>query len=303
MNPNWALISLLVISFSWYVTEKSSTVHTERRLAKIVRVKPGAEQKLIGGSDFKYFDPFISATLYKNYTVSGLIDTPYRGIDIVYYVLQGEIMYEDSKANSMVVSSGQAVWSTAGKGLSIIWFPLTPDTEVLELAINSVKHYKLIDSRFQFIQKLNYSTENVYVNLIAGESLGRVSATIARQGTYFIELGLPAGQTVLQDLPYSWNAFIYVLEGEVVITQETLSKGEIGVLSRWDWEVFIESRNNSKTLLIAGDVVDELLVQQGKLVMENYQEIQKTLRDYHKGKNGFQGVREWKEEIIEKYGG
>lgn len=203
MNPNWALASLLVISFSWYIAEKLSTVHTERKLAKRVRVKPGTEQKLIGGNDFKYFDPFISATLYKNYTVSKLIDTPYRGIDIVYYVLQGEIVYEDSKANSVVVPSGQAVWSTAGKGLSIIWFPRTPDTEVLELAINTSKRYKLIDSRFQFIQKSNFSIENVHMNLIAGESLGRVSATIARQGTYFIEFGLQTGQTVLQDLPYS----------------------------------------------------------------------------------------------------
>lgn len=66
--------------------------------------------------------------------------------------------------------------------------------------------------------------------------------------------------------------------------------------------MFIESNNNSKTLVIAGDVVDELLVQQGKLVMGNYQEIQKTLRDYQKGRNGFQGVHEWKAGIIEKYG-
>lgn len=50
-------------------------------------------------------------------------------------------------------------------------------------------------------------------------------------------------------------------------------------------------------LLIAGQPLKEKYVKYGPFVVENEEQLFQAFDDYRKGKNGFEGAREWSSEI------
>jgi quercetin 2,3-dioxygenase len=59
----------------------------------------------------------------------GAPDHPHRGFETVTYVLQGEVVHEDSAGHRGVIKPGGVQWMTAGAG---IVHSETPSAEVLE---------------------------------------------------------------------------------------------------------------------------------------------------------------------------
>jgi len=55
----------------------------------------------------------------------------------------------------------------------------------------------------------------------------------------------------------------------------------------------------AKFIIIAGEPLNETTVQYGPFVVGSQEELQKTFEDYQKGKNGFEGAREFVSKIRE----
>lgn len=50
-------------------------------------------------------------------------------------------------------------------------------------------------------------------------------------------------------------------------------------------------------IIIAGEILDQEIVQYGPFVMDTQQGIQQALKDYQRGENGFERAKGWKSEI------
>ncbi|KAJ1023586.1 hypothetical protein NDA16_003203 [Ustilago loliicola] len=166
------------------------------------------------------------------------------------------------------------------------------------------------------------------IKVVAGESHGvRSPIELPRNGgVLFLDIFLEPNGVVYQTIDPRYNAFIYTLEGETVVGDHpstpappadeklafkpstTATPGEAVqpyhtlVLTKADGEQGVKitnpsSTNKARMVLVAGEPLDQEVVQYGPFVMTNRQEIQQTLLDFQTGQNGFERAPGWRSKI------
>lgn len=100
-------------------------------------------------------------------------------------------------------------------------------------------------------------------------------------------------------MPTDWNAFIFVLEGvgrfgSLKMTTESGAHHTL-VLTKGESVYFKNEKNDPlRFVLIAGQPLNEPIVQHGPFVMNTEKEIHEAFEDYNFGKNGFEKAVGWK---------
>ncbi|KAI4338868.1 hypothetical protein MLD38_023875 [Melastoma candidum] len=119
-------------------------------------------------------------------------------------------------------------WMTAGRGIVHSEMPATDGVNKgLQLWINLSSHDKMIEPGYQELlgeEMGRAESDGVEVCVIAGESMGVRSPVYTRTPTMYLDFTLKPGAEMHQSIPESWNAFIYVLEGEGVFGTEDSSR-------------------------------------------------------------------------------
>ncbi len=165
--------------------------------------------------------------------------------------------------------------------------------------------------------------EGFEVKVVVGESHGVESPIKLPKngGMTFLDITLDAAGTVFQRLDPRYNAFIYTLEGTVVVGDSTpvdaparaafgsgteAVEGEkiepfhtIVLTQRGEAGVRISNAGGEKArlVLVAGEPLDQEVVQYGPFVMTSRNEIQQTLIDFQTGSNGFERAPGWRSKI------
>jgi redox-sensitive bicupin YhaK (pirin superfamily) len=114
-----------------------------------------------------------------------------------------------------------------------------------------------------------------------------------------------SGDSLFQPIPKGWNAFIYTLAGNIYLGPSgsmvtPLKPYHTLILSAKDDQngVLIESASDdAHFVLIAGEPLDQPIVQHGPFVVTSNEEVYQAFEDYQLGKNGFEGAQEWASEI------
>ena len=136
------------------------------------------------------------------------------------------------------------------------------------------------------------------VRVIAGESMGVQSPVYTRTPTLYLDFSLRPRAQVHQPIPESWNAFAYIIEGEGVFGYQNktpISANHVVVLGPGDGvSVWNKSSKPLRFVLIAGQPLNEPMVQYGPFVMNTQAEIDRTIEDYHYSKNGFEMAKYWR---------
>ncbi|KAI4302720.1 hypothetical protein MLD38_038437 [Melastoma candidum] len=260
-------------------------------------------RRSIGRMDVKYLDPFLMLDEFTVTPPAGFPDHPHRGFETVTYMLQGTFVHQDFAGNEGKIRTGDVQWMTAGRGIVHSEMPATDGVNKgLQLWINLSSNDKMIEPRYQELlseEMGRVEKDGVEVCVIAGESMGVRSPVYTRTPTMYLDFTLKPGAEMHQSIPESWNAFIYVLEGEGVFGSEESSPVQphnLLVLGEGDG-VSMWNRSTSKTLrfvLIAGQPLNEPVVQHGPFVMNTSAQIEQTIRDYQYGKNGFEMAKYWR---------
>ncbi|KAI9108546.1 hypothetical protein K1719_020430 [Acacia pycnantha] len=176
----------------------------------------------------------------------------------------------------------------------------------LQLWINLASNDKMIEPRYQEMLSKDIAEveeDGIKVRVIAGEALGTKSPIQTRTPTMYLDFSLKPGAHLQQPIPKSWNAFVYVLEGEGVfgnMKSQPVSSHHILLLGSGDGlEVWNKSCNNNKVLrfvLVGGQPLGEPVAQFGPFVMNTQEEIDQTIDDFENCVNGFEKARHWKSE-------
>lgn len=128
--------------------------------------------------------------------------------------------------------------------------------------------------------------------------MGVQSPVYTRTPTMYLDFTLKPTAEVHQSIPESWNAFAYVIEGEGVfgsINSSPLSVHNALVLSLGDGvSVWNKSSKALRFVLIAGQPLNEPVVQYGPFVMNSQAEIEQAIEDYQYCKNGFEMAKYWR---------
>lgn len=144
------------------------------------------------------------------------------------------------------------------------------------------------------------SKDGVEVRVIAGESLGIKSPIYTRTPTMFLDFTLKPGAKIRQPIPSSWNALVYVLEGEGTFWNSRspgVSPHHLLLLGSGDGlEAWNKSSKPLRFILVGGEPLGEAVVQYGPFVMNTQEQIDQTIQDFENCTNGFEKARHWKSE-------
>lgn len=311
-NNNRSVAVVFVSSFDRRIMSSSSNQNYEfnnpRLVVKKVLSKPQTEgdgalvRRSIGRSELKYIDPFLMLDEFSVSAPAGFPDHPHRGFETVTYMLQGAFTHQDFAGHKGTIHTGDVQWMTAGRGIIHSEMPAGEGTQRgLQLWINLAAKDKMIEPRYQELLTEDIprvEQGGVEVKVIAGEAMGVHSPVYTRTPTMFLDFTLKPKTEYHQSIPESWNAFVYIIEGEGVFgvpnsspisAHHTLLLGPGDGLSVWN-----KSSKPLRFVLIGGQPLNEPVVQYGPFVMNTQAEIDKTIEDYHYCKNGFELARHWR---------
>lgn len=257
-------------------------------------------------STFSDFDPFLlldelGPVDLKPGQAKGAPDHPHRGFETVSYVLEGQLEHKDSQGHSGKLGPGDVQWMTAGAGVVHSEMPEREFARTggrmhgLQLWVNLPRQAKMTPPRYQEIPAANIPVVQsedgtVTVKVIAGEALGVQAQIETRTPILYLHCLLQPGATLMQPVPSTYNAFVYLLEGagEFGTEQQSAVDGQM-VLFAQDGDA-VSIKNPAKEvlnlLLIAGVPLQEPVVRYGPFVMNTSEEIMQAIEDYRHGRMG-----------------
>jgi redox-sensitive bicupin YhaK (pirin superfamily) len=259
-------------------------------------------------SAFSDFDPFLLLDEMGPMDVApgeakGAPDHPHRGFETVTYLLSGDMEHKDSRGHAGRLKAGDVQWMTAGAG---VIHAEMPSREFMrdggrmhgfQLWVNLPQRDKLMKPRYQEIPgsqipKATSADGLVTVSVIAGEAMGEKAIIETRTPIIYLHCRIKPGGVATQQVPHTYNAFAYVVEGEGLfgVEGERAGDGQMVLFAPDGDEVRIENPSDAQAplevLLIAGVPLNEPIARYGPFVMNTAAEIVQAFEDYRQGRMG-----------------
>ena len=145
----------------------------------------------------------------------------------------------------------------------------------------------------------------VHVKVISGLSFGFESKKeLSYTPVWYLHFTMQPGGSLHQSLPRTWNAFAYVLEGAIQVSNgdaeapsRSIGQFHMAVFEQEGDSVSIsvsaDAKEAANFILVAGLPLDQPIVQYGPFVVTSREEVQQAVRDFRRGENGFERAVGW----------
>ena len=229
---------------------------------------------------------------------AGVGPHPHRGFSPVTFIFKGGVHHRDSRGNDSVVYAGGAQWMNAGMGVMHSERPpqdimaLGGVTEIIQMWVNTPATHKMDLPQYFPLTKEQipvYSTGDgkISVHVSAGELMGTKGPITAISAVNAATLQLHAGGRIYIPLPKDHNAFLYLLDGRIMLDGYGLMEHKHAAVFEADGDgIGFEVLEPGKALLMSGLPLNEKVVANGPFVMNSDTQILEAMRDYRMGKMG-----------------
>lgn len=287
-------------------------------------------RRSVGTPKLRHFSPFL---MLDHFTVSkgaGFPDHPHRGQETITYLQSGCIDHEDFAGNKGTLYPGDLQFMTAGRGIMHAEMPRigedgTPPVG-MQLWVDLPEALKSCEPRYRDLRakeipEAQADDGKVIVKVISGKSYGVDSVRdLAYTPVWFLDVTMKPGGKLVQEIPKGWNAFAYTWEGTTSFGEEKESTGAqsstslnapsskktvakfYNVVFQQEGDIVIasnsaEATEDSRFILVAGQPLDQRVVQYGPFVVTSEEAIYQTMMDFQTSTNGFERARNWSSEI------
>ena len=255
----------------------------------------GVKLKRSIGVDPDYFDPFLMLDEFgsenKDDYIGGFPPHPHRGIETVTYMLQGEFEHEDSTGAKGRMSSGDVQWMKTGSGIIHSEMPAMSEGRLhgFQLWVNMPAKLKMSKPDYIYIDsdKMQiHKDRDKQVKVIAGKFENAEGPLKGHniEPIYF-DVELEKVKEFNFQLPSTHNSFIYLINGEIKIGEQThdkLKNSKLILLTN-GVKLRVLGLSKAKFLLISGKPIGEKIARGGPFVMNTKSEILQAVQDYHNG--------------------
>ena len=247
-------------------------------------------------NDFAHSDPFIllmddRMDLGPGRPAGGA--HPHGGFETVTFVVEGELRDRDEG----ILKTGDVVWMTAGSGVihneNVV--PLGK-SRILQLWLTLTRSARWSAPRFEHVARDSAPVRQergVEARVYSGISGSAHSRTHNYVPVTLVDIRLEPGAKFNQDLPDSYNGFLYVLDGVVSVGEDRtqLTTGQVGWLALPEVESsalntvsITGGADGARVMLYAGERQHVPIVQHGPFVGESRTDIIRLSELYMKGK-------------------
>ena len=282
---------------------------TTRQLVQVIPSVPTSDgagvslRRSLGSQRGLYLDPFLMLDEFFSDNpddyLAGFPSHPHRGFETVTYMLDGHMRHQDHLGNTGDLGPGDVQWMTAARGIIHSEMPQQSEGRMrgFQLWINLPAAEKMKAAHYRDIPSAHIPTVSLphggEVRVIAGrfaDASGPINGSGADLATdpLYLDVHLPAGAEFNSDVSPSYNAFIYVYEGDAVVGPAEASRAlphrSAGVLSSGAHIRVEAGAQGARFLLLAARALREPVVQYGPFVMNTREEIEQAVEDYRSGR-------------------
>lgn len=267
-------------------------------------------RRTMAGIDHRHLDPFImmdhmGEVDYEAGEPKGTPWHPHRGFETVTYLVEGQLVHQDSHGGGGVITEGATQWMTAGSGLLHIE---TPPEHLVEsgglfhgfqLWVNLPAAQKFAPPAYQGIEgddiALLASADGAsLVRVIAGELDGHRGPGSTHTPITLLHVSVTPDGTVSLPWRPDFNALVYVLAGSgtVGVERAPLHAGQLAVLGAGERitvqaDASLDSRTSAmEVIVLGGEPIAEPMVQYGPFVMNTREQLVEAMEDYQRGRLG-----------------
>jgi redox-sensitive bicupin YhaK (pirin superfamily) len=221
---------------------------------------------------------------------------PHRGFETVTLAWEGAVAHRDNAGHAGVIGPGDVQWMTAARGIFHEEYHEERFTReggrmhMMQLWVNLPKAHKMAAPAYQPITAADIPRVPLEgggeVRVIAG-SYGDARGP-ARTFTpiTMLDTRVSEGGRLPIALPPSYNALAVVAEGRVRAGDRGAGAGELLVFAHDGERVELTAVEDSHVIVLAGEPIDEPVVQYGPFVMNTFDEIRQAMIDVQMGKFG-----------------
>ncbi|RTQ48558.1 pirin family protein [Hymenobacter gummosus] len=222
---------------------------------------------------------------------------PHRGFETVTFILEGDIMHEDTGGHQSIINAGGIQWMTAGRGLihaevSSPEFKRTGGPlEILQLWVNLPAKDKLTEPRYIGLQAPDIPTVSldegrVRIHAVSGEWAGQRGAVQPLADIQLATIDFQAGGQLTLPIPAAHTIFFYTIRGRLRVNGEETEALRLTEFNHDGDKLHIEALTDAVLLLGHAQPFLEPIVAYGPFVMNTAAEIQQAYQDYQAGKFG-----------------
>lgn len=282
-------------------------MRTIRRTIKAKKVNMGGiilDQALpINGID--QIDPFILVHHWKQTLGGGEKEQdlgvgphPHRGFAPVTFIFEGAVNHRDSRGFNSIIEAGGTQWMNSGMG--IVHSERPPKGlaenggvfEIIQFWVNAPAKNKMDPPSYQPLSKeetpIIISTDKkIKISVVAGDLNGTTGPISTYTPMLVLRLEIKKGGKTIIPIPEDYNAFIYQLDGSLIINNENITAvKDLSWLNNDGKNIELEGIEDTRAILLAGEPINEKITTYGPFVMNTQTEIMEAMRDYQKGKMG-----------------
>jgi redox-sensitive bicupin YhaK (pirin superfamily) len=222
---------------------------------------------------------------------------PHRGFETVTFILEGDIMHQDTGGFKSTIAAGGIQWMTAGSGLihsevsSGQFKRQGGPMEILQLWLNLPAKHKMTPPHYQGLQRnqipaLSLDEGQVQVNLVAGKWEDTPAPVTTLTDVQLSWITFQAGGKLQTKVPAAHNIFLYVVKGEVKINGQPIAQLHLAEFNHDGEDLAIQAAADSVILFGHALPYNEPIIAYGPFVMNTEAEIHQAYADYQAGKFG-----------------
>lgn len=302
---------------------KMSVARAIRQVFLAVEQAEGAGARVrrsIGTAKLRNFSPFLMLDHFTIGKGAGFPDHPHRGQETITYLLSGGVDHEDFAGNKGTIGPGDLQFMTAGRGIMHAEMPHeNPDGSPnvgMQLWVDLPQKLKMCEPRYRDLRAseipiAKIDEGRVTIKVISGQSHGVDSVRdLAYTPVWILDVTIQPGGRLSQALPQGWNAFAYTLSGETIFGSNDTTR----IVKEFHNVVFEQSGDlveasvpdnagsEAHFMIVAGQPLDQKVVQYGPFVLNSQEEVYQAMLDYQTASNGFERTRGWQSEIGKRMG-
>jgi hypothetical protein len=275
-----------------------------RKIKKIYRSELTDEgagvqvKRAFGNNDVPLYDPFLLLDDLRNDNpaqyLKGFPWHPHRGIEIITYVLRGEINHSDSLGHKGIISAGDVLHMTAGSGVVHQEMPKGNAEGAMyafQLWVNLPAAYKMGHPRYREIKSADIPQVTmdygIRAKVISGTLQG-VSGPLKNLtcDLEYLDIIVPAKSDYVHRTKPGYKTFAYVIRGSCIFSyeKEYYALDETVVLFDEGDDIHVQTEEKPvRFLLFSGNPVGEPIAWSGPIVMNTSKEVDSALKEYQNG--------------------
>lgn len=214
---------------------------------------------------------------------------PHAGFETVTLILNGAIYDRDEGGT---LNAGEVQWMTAGSGVIHNEDVKTKGKiRLLQLWLTLPKKERWTEPSFQVFHSDSIPVRHesgAEIRVYSGSSGSLRSGTRNRVPVTMVEINLEPGASAEQEVPVSYNGFVFVIGGSVRIGETTLNAGQVGWLDRPtdnDASVVrvVAGESGARLVLYAGQPQGDPIISYGPFIGDTKQDIVRLFAEYQAG--------------------